>query len=67
MTHLTAWCCGALLAMAAGFAQAQLRLTLEDSALGAAERQASQALLDEAMAALPPRFIEQLDLSLIHI
>lgn len=61
MTHLTAWCCGALLALAAGFAQAQLRLTLEDSALGAAERQASQALLDEAMAALPPRFIEQLD------
>ncbi len=61
MTHLAAWCCGALLAMAAGFAQAQLRLTLDDSALGAAERQASQALLDEAMAVLPPRFVQQLD------
>ena len=61
MTHLAAWCCGALLALAAGFAQAQLRLTLDDSALGAAERQASQALLDEAMAALPPRFAQQLD------
>ena len=61
MTHLAAWCCGALLAMAAGVAQAQLRLALDDSALGAAERQASQTLLDEAMAALPPRFIQRLD------
>jgi len=25
VTHLAAWCCGALLALAAGFAQAQLR------------------------------------------
>lgn len=47
--------------MAAGVAQAQLRLALDDSALGAAERQASQTLLDEAMAALPPRFIQRLD------
>ncbi|WP_296271886.1 DUF4105 domain-containing protein [Pseudomonas sp. UBA6323] len=61
MTHLLAWCCGALLALAAGVAQAQLRLTLEDSALDAAQRQASQALLNEAMAALPPRFIQRLD------
>jgi hypothetical protein len=29
--------------------------------LSPAEQQASQALLDEAMRALPPRFIEQLD------
>jgi len=61
VTHLLAWCCGALLALAAGVAQAQLRLTLEDSALDAAQRQASQALLNEAMAALPPRFIQRLD------
>ena len=61
MTHLLAWCCGALLACAAGVAQAQLRLALDDSALDAEQRQASQSLLDEAMAALPPRFIEQLD------
>ncbi|OZB25699.1 MAG: hypothetical protein B7X51_13600, partial [Pseudomonas sp. 34-62-33] len=61
MTHLLAWCFGALLACAAGVAQAQLRLALDDSALDAEQRQASQSLLDEAMAALPPRFIEQLD------
>ena len=61
MTHLLAWCCGALLALAAGVAQAQLRLTLDDSTLDAAQRQASQALLNEAMAALPPRFIQHLD------
>ncbi|MDF2075573.1 hypothetical protein P2Q70_13405, partial [Pseudomonas mendocina] len=61
MTHLLAWCCGALLALAAGVAQAQLRLTLDASTLDAAQRQASQALLNEAMAALPPRFIQHLD------
>ena len=61
MTHLVAWCCGALLALAAGVVQAQLRLALDDSALNSAERQASQSLLDEAMAALPPRFIQRLD------
>ena len=61
MTHLLAWCFGALLACAAGVAQAQLRLALDDSALDAEQRQASQSLLDEAMAALPPGFIEQLD------
>ena len=61
MTHLVAWCCGALLALAVGVVQAQLRLALDDSALNSAERQASQSLLDEAMAALPPRFIQRLD------
>lgn len=61
MIHLAAWCCVALLAIAAGGAQAQLRLDLDDSSLDAAERQASQTLLDEAMAALPPRFVQQLD------
>jgi hypothetical protein len=61
VTHLVAWCCGALLALAAGVVQAQLRLALDDSALNSAERQASQSLLDEAMAALPPRFIQRLD------
>lgn len=61
MTHLLAWCCGALLALTAGATQAQLRLTLDDSALDAAQRQASQNLLDEALAALPPRFVQRLD------
>ncbi|WAJ37474.1 DUF4105 domain-containing protein [Pseudomonas sp. GOM7] len=61
MIRLAAWCCGALLALAAGVAQAQLRLTLDNRGLDAGQRQASHALLDEAMAALPPRFVERLD------
>ncbi|MGG2398948.1 DUF4105 domain-containing protein [Pseudomonas sp. SH1-B] len=61
MTRLAAWCCGVLLTLAAGFAQAQLQLTLNDETLTPSERRASQALLDEAMAALPPRFIARLD------
>ena len=61
MIHLAAWYCVALLAIAAGGAQAQLRLDLDDSNLDPAERQVSQTLLDEAMAALPPRFAQQLD------
>lgn len=61
MTRLAAWCCGVLLTLATGLAQAQLRLLLDDDALAAAERQTSQTLLDEAMAALPPSFIARLD------
>ncbi|WP_333984159.1 DUF4105 domain-containing protein [Ectopseudomonas khazarica] len=61
MTRLAAWCCGVLLTLATGLAQAELRLVLDDDALAAAERQASQTLLDEAMAALPPSFIARLD------
>tara|TARA_Y100001951_G_scaffold60255_1_gene47959 strand:- start:53705 stop:55660 length:1956 start_codon:yes stop_codon:yes gene_type:complete len=61
VTRLAAWCCGVLLTLATGLAQAQLRLLLDDDALAEAERQASQTLLDEAMAALPPSFIARLD------
>ncbi|MDH0098720.1 hypothetical protein N7333_19240, partial [Pseudomonas sp. GD04158] len=61
MIRLAAWCCAALLALVAGGAQAQLRLSLDGQTLTSAERRASQELLDEAMAALPPRFVEQLD------
>nr|WP_241015480.1 DUF4105 domain-containing protein [Pseudomonas frederiksbergensis] len=42
-------------------AQAGLQLRLKTDGLSPAQQQASQALLDEAMQALPPRFIEQLD------
>nr|WP_218165206.1 DUF4105 domain-containing protein [Pseudomonas agarici] len=42
-------------------AQAGLQLRLKTDGLSKAEQQASQILLDEAMAHLPPRFIEQLD------
>ena len=40
---------------------AELRLTLDDADLQPAERAASQQLLDEAVAALPPRMMERLD------
>ena len=42
-------------------AQAELHLQLHTDGLSAAERRVSQALLDEAIAALPPSFIERLD------
>ena len=41
--------------------QAELRLVLTGNDLSQAERQASQALLDEALQALPPGFRQQLD------
>ena len=41
--------------------QAELRLVLTGSDLSPSERQASQALLDEALQALPPGFRQQLD------
>lgn len=43
--------------------QAGLRLTLDSGALSTAERQASQALLQEALDALPPQFKQQLQRS----
>ncbi|TRX73400.1 DUF7844 domain-containing protein [Pseudomonas mangiferae] len=42
-------------------AQAALRLELQAEGLTAAQRQASQALLDEALAALPPSLVTRLD------
>nr|WP_260525355.1 DUF4105 domain-containing protein [Pseudomonas sp. MWU16-30323] len=47
--------------LGASAAQAALQLRLKTVGLSPAQQQASQALLDEAMQALPPRFIEQLD------
>ena len=62
MSSLRAWLL--LLALFGSAAsQAELRLTLIDDELSRAERQASQALLDEAMHALPPRFKQHLDRS----
>lgn len=51
----------ALLLLSGASAQAGLRLQLDASGLSSAERQASQALLDQASAALPPSFIQRLD------
>lgn len=57
---IRAWLLASCLGLAAT-AQADLRLTLDATALQASERQASQALLDEALAALPPRLLQRLD------
>ena len=51
----------ALLLLSGASAQAGLRLQLDASGLSSAERQASQTLLDQASAALPPSFIQRLD------
>lgn len=45
----------------ANLCQAELRLTLDSTELQPVERAASQQLLDEALAALPPRMLERLD------
>nr|WP_189674360.1 DUF4105 domain-containing protein [Pseudomonas sp. SWRI179] len=50
-----------VLLLTASMAQAGLQLHLNVEGLSPAQQQASQALLDEAMQALPPRFIERLD------
>ncbi|MDH4558980.1 DUF4105 domain-containing protein [Pseudomonas sp. BN417] len=52
-------CLGGLLVAAT--AQADLRLVLDAEGLTPPQRQASQRLLDEARAALPPAFAERLD------
>jgi hypothetical protein len=57
----SAWLLAGVVALLCGTAQAGLQLRLKTDGLNPAEQQASQALLDEAMQALPPRFIEQLD------
>ncbi|WP_434573216.1 DUF4105 domain-containing protein [Pseudomonas sp. Z3-6] len=50
-----------VLLLTASMAQAGLQLHLNVEGLSPSQQQASQALLDEAMQALPPRFIERLD------
>lgn len=61
MTRLSAWLSGLLLLACAGNSAAGLRLELDTQGLDQAAQQASQRLLDEALAALPPSFIERLD------
>jgi hypothetical protein len=55
------WLTAGVVLLLSSTAQAGLQLHLNDEGLTPAQQQASQALLDEAMQALPPRFIEQLD------
>ncbi len=59
--HALRWLVALLLASASACAQAGLRLSLDTDGLSRSEYQASQALLEEAEAALPPSFIERLD------
>ena len=56
-----AWLLAGALLLLGNTAHAGLQLQLKTEGLTPAQQQASQALLDEAMQALPPRFIEQLD------
>ena len=56
-----AWLLAGALSLMCGSVQADLQLRLKTEGLSPAQQQASQALLDEAMQALPPRFIQQLD------
>jgi len=58
---LSAWLLASALLLLGNSAHASLQLRLKTGGLSPAEQQASQALLDEAMQKLPPRFIEQLD------
>ncbi|AYC31004.1 DUF4105 domain-containing protein [Pseudomonas cavernae] len=61
MIRPRAWLLAAALLLSAGAAEAELRLQLDPDGLSAAQQHASQALLDDALAALPPRFVSQLD------
>jgi len=59
--RLAAWLTAGVMLLVGSNAQAGLQLHLNGDGLSPAQQQASQALLDEAMQALPPRFIERLD------
>ncbi|NWA69508.1 DUF4105 domain-containing protein [Pseudomonas reactans] len=61
MRRMAAWLLAGVVLLCASAAQAGLQLRLKTDGLSPAEQQASQALLDEAMRALPPSFIKQLD------
>ncbi|WKN24631.2 DUF4105 domain-containing protein [Azotobacter vinelandii] len=61
MTGGRAWLLAAVLLQASAGLHAELRLVLHTEGLSESERQASQTLLVEAQAALPPRLREQLD------
>lgn len=62
MKSVWAWLLGSLLWLLSGPGQA-LQLHLDTEGLSPAERRASQQLIDQALAALPPSFQEHLDKS----
>ncbi|MCF7200838.1 DUF4105 domain-containing protein [Pseudomonas oligotrophica] len=61
MRRVGAWLLASLLALAGSAAQAGLRLSLDEADLRPAERSASNKLLEDAVAALPPRLVASLD------
>ena len=61
MRSVGAWLLAGIVLLLGNTAQADLQLRLKTTGLSPAQQQASQALLDEAMQALPPQFIQQLD------
>jgi len=61
ISRATRWLAATLLVLASSGALGALQLQLASQGLSASERQASQALLDQALAALPPSFIQRLD------
>lgn len=61
MRRVGTWLLAAALLLLGNSAHAALQLQLKAEGLSPAEQHASQALIDEAMQALPPRFIAQLD------
>ncbi|MBX8591233.1 DUF4105 domain-containing protein [Pseudomonas cichorii] len=61
MRRLGAWLLAGALSLVAPHALASLTLELQTDGLTPAQQHASQTLLDEAMRALPPSFIKDLD------
>jgi len=61
VTSVRAWLLGCALTLLGTPVLADLRLDLQTKGLDAAQQHATQTLLDEAMAKLPPRFKAQLD------
>lgn len=61
MKRVRAWLLGCALTLLGTPALADLQLVLQRDGLDPAQQQATQTLLDEAMAKLPPRFKQQLD------
>jgi hypothetical protein len=58
---MRAWLLGSVLTLLGAPALADLQLDLQADGLDQQQQQATQALLDEALAKLPPRFKQQLD------
>ncbi|MFJ1574400.1 DUF4105 domain-containing protein [Pseudomonas sp. S07E 245] len=61
MKRMRAWLLGSVLTLLGAPALADLQLDLQADGLDQQQQQATQALLDEALAKLPPRFKQQLD------